>query len=504
MGEEKTTFKKRLFIGAVVYAALFLLIITTANISTINLWLGRFLLILRPVLIGLAIAYLCNPFFRFFEQKTFKRLRPAGLRRAISLLCTYLTFLLIIVLLLAMILPQMVDSVGDLIRNYDSYKDSAILQFNQMIDSINGFVEQFTQTPGLFPHFEAAVISDKFRDWIKELNLQDMALSGGTLAPIKNTLSNALSGVTDTIFGIFISLYLLGTKEKRYRQIMKLRNALFSDQTNGRITRFCQIADRSFGKFLEGKIIDSLIIGILTYIAISIFDIPYAILIAAFVGITNVIPIIGPLLGAIPSAFFILLAEPSKVIPFLILIILIQQIDGNIIGPKILGNNTGVSPLCVIIAIATMTSLWGLLGALLGVPLFATVLELSDFYITERLQRKGIPSGVESYYPAGTEIDPVKDMRSSANKTIHRLEKRILSIRKKQRLDNDEKLSFSDRSYLKLYSLACKFRILSDISDETHWQFATAEAERDAISESNQAMEALKKIDATQALSAKE
>ena len=488
-GEEKNIFKKRLFWGAVIYAILFLLIITTANINTINAWLMRLILILRPVLIGLAIAYLCNPFFRFFERKAFPKLHPSSLRRAISLLCTYLTVLLIIVLLLALILPQLVSSVGDLVKNYDLYLESAIKQFNRGIDWINSFAERLTQNPQMIPHVNLSALSGKFLNWLKNVDMKDIMLSGNTIAPITNTLSSALSVVTDTIFGLFISIYLLSTKEKRYRQVMKLRNALFNDKINGRITRFCQIADRSFGKFLEGKAIDSFIIGVLTYILISIFDIPYAILIATFVGITNIIPIIGPLIGAIPTAFIILLADSSKVIPFLIIIIIVQQIDGNIIGPKILGNNTGVSPLCVIIAIATMTSLWGLLGALLGVPLFATVLELSDFYITERLQRKGLPAGVESYYPAGTEADPVKDMRSTTNKTIHRLEKRILSIRKKRVNDETAPLTRSDRFCVRLYELAQRFRIVSDISDETHWQFAAEEAEKQALADSDRAMD---------------
>ncbi len=486
--EEKNIFKKRLFWGAIIYAVLFFLIITTANIQTINTWLFRLLSIFRPVWIGLAIAYLCNPFFRFFEQRVFGRLHPSGLRRTLSLLCAYLVLLLMIVLFLALIIPQLGSSIGDLVKNYKSYSESAITQINKLIVGINSFTEGLTGKAEFFPPIDIDTFYRTVSDWIKGIDLKQLVATDGENNPITDTISNAFSIVTDSIFGIFISLYLLSTKEKRYRQVMKLRNALFSDKTNGRITRFCKIADRSFGKFLEGKIIDSLIVGILIYILISIVDIPYAILIATFLGLTNIIPIVGPLVGAIPTAFIILLADSSKVIPFLIVVILVQQIDSNIIGPKILGNNTGVSPLCVIIAIATMTSLWGLAGALLGVPLFATVLELSDFYITERLQRKGLPSGVESYYPAGTEVDPVKDMRSSANKAIHKLEKKVLSIRKKHELDPTVKTTRRERFCLKLYALAYRFHILSDISDETHWQFASQEAEKQALAESDRIM----------------
>ena len=235
-----------------------------------------------------------------------------------------------------------------------------------------------------------------------------------------------------------------------------------------------------------------------------ILDIPYAILIATFIGITNIIPVIGPFIGAIPSAFIILLADPSKVVPFLIMVIILQQIDGNIIGPKILGNNTGVSSLCVIISIATLSSLWGLLGAILAVPLFATVLELSDLYIAERLQKKGLPSGLESYYAAGIDIDPVKDVRSSTNKTINKLEKRVLAIQKKLTEDPSATLKRDERLSLKLYELAYKFHILSDVSDETYLSVTTAQTEEQAAYESDCKMETIKQEAAEIATAAKQ
>lgn len=498
MSEEKKILKTRLFKGAVIYAILFLTIITIANITVINETLDRFMTILRPVLIGLVIAYLCNPFFRFFEAKVFSKLTPSALRRAVSLICTYLSVLLIILLLLALILPQLANSIGDFLQNYEAYSASAVLQINKGINRLNALIGQVTQSENTVPPLEASALSGWIMDRIKSIDVQTLVNSQNVLAPITNTISNAFSAVTDTIFGLFISIYLLSTKEKRYRQIMKLRNALFSDRINGRITKLCQIADRSFGKFLEGKIIDSLIIGVLAYIVIAILEIPYAILIATFIGITNIIPVIGPFIGAIPTAFIILLADSTKVIPFLIVVIILQQIDGNIIGPKILGNNTGVSSLCVIISIATMSALWGLLGALLAVPLFATVLELSDLYIAERLQKKGLPSGLESYYPAGVDIDPVKDVRSSSNKTIDKLEKRVLSIQKKQKENPEIELSRKDRISIKLYELAYKFHVLSDVSDETYRNVSTEQVEEQALCESRLKIEALKKEEQSQ------
>lgn len=485
--DEKKKLPKRWLLGIAIYATVFILIIATANIGAINAFLGKVLRILRPVLIGLVIAYLGNPFFRFFERKAFCKLRPQSLRRTLSLICTYLVFVLIVALLLGLILPQLIDSIQDFAANYESYVESAIAQTNKLIIKINGSLERITQTPAVLEPLDKDTFYGRLTDLLQKFNFSDPGktdiLIDGTLDPITDTLGSAASLLTDSFLGLFISLYLLSSKEKRYRQIMKLRNALFNDKVNGRITRFCQLADRSFGSFLEGKLIDSLIIGILAFILFSIFKIPYAVLIATFVGLTNVIPVIGPFIGAIPTAFIILLAEPSKVIPFILLVFFIQQLDGNIIGPKILGNNTGISPLCVIIAIATMTSLWGLLGALLGVPIFATIMALADYYIEDRLQRKGLPADTESYYPADSAVDPVKDMQSSGSRLIKSLEKAVLLAHKKQ--EAREELTRRDRTSLRLYALAERVHIVSDISDETYHHFSVDEAAKAAEKESN-------------------
>ena len=284
--------------------------------------------------------------------------------------------------------------------------------------------------------------------------------------------------LADTLFGFFISLYLLSTKEKRYAQVMKLRRALFGNAVNQKITDFCRVADRSFGGFIEGKLLDSLIIGVLTYVIISIFQIPYALLIAAFVGVTNIVPIIGPILGAIPTSFILLLTAPAKVIPFLIIIVVIQQLDGNVIGPKILGNNTGVSSLCVVIAIATMGSLWGLVGMILGVPLFATVLELVDELAVEKLQKKGMPSGLENYYAGDTVVDPEKNVYSTTDKIVQRLERHALRIEKK--LNRGEALTRKERYLMWCYRMAHKYHIVNELSDEGQARFAAEDAAHDA------------------------
>ena len=398
MGELKNNKKLLIAIGA--YAALFLALIWISNVEAFNLWMVGLLRIFRPVLIGLVLAYLCNPFFRFFERKLFYSIQPHALRRGISLFFTYLTLLLILALLLLLIVPQLVNSVMDFVADSGNYVDTALGEVNQLIDKINASAGD-ADAP-IIPPLDPEKIKADVADFFRELKLDHETLSGflnlGTLSTLLSYAEGVFGLLIDVAIGFFISLYLLNTKEKRYAQIMRFRRAFLPNRVNAAITRICSTADRSFGGFLRGKILDSTIIGVLVYLSISMLGVPYAVLIAVIVGITDIVPIIGPFIGVIPSAVIILLTDPGKVIPFLICILVIQQIDGNIIAPKILGENTGVSSLCVMIAITTMGTLWGLVGMIIGVPLFATVLELTGEVLENRLKEKGRSTDTDDYY----------------------------------------------------------------------------------------------------------
>ncbi len=466
---------KKLYLGIIVYALIIGTLLWIVNLDAVNKWLGGVLLLLRPVLIGLALAYLCDPVFRFFERRVFFRLHPQGLRRTLSLLCTYLFVFLILALILLLIIPQLLQSIAAFASDYQMYVDGAVDQLNRWIGAVNSLASHITGSDQLIKPIERNQLQGGLATWWNAN--RDRLLEQLTkidIKPIADVIGGAVSVVTDSLFGIFISLYLLSTKEKRYAQVMKLRRALFGNSVNQRITDFCRIADRSFGAFIEGKLFDSLILGILAYFIFLILQIPYAILFAAIVGITNIVPIIGPIVGAVPAAFLLLLTAPAKVIPFILAIIILQQIDGNIIGPKILGSNTGVSSLCVVIAISTMGNWFGLLGMLLGVPLFATVLALSDRAITDRLQKRGLPSGVENYYVAGSHSGAVKSAGSTTDNTVQRLELAALHI--DQKLLHKEPLTRKERFLMFVYNKAHKYRIISESSDVSRARFAAANA----------------------------
>ena len=479
---------KKQFTYIAVYLAIFLLLVWIINVQQVNGWIAKLLSILSPVIIGLVIAYICNPLFRFFEQKVLGRLRPQGVRRAVSLTLAYVTLFFIVASILLLIIPQLIDSIISFASNYNAYISSAIAQVNALFSSINGFVERFTGNSAFLEYLNEAEIRHEAADFFNNLDQISSELLGKLskidTQPIISVFSNAISAVTDTIFGIFVSIYLLSTKEKRAAQIMKLRRAIFRDTTNERITKIIHIADRSFGHFLEGKLLDAFIFAILSYIAFSTFRIPYALLIATVLGIFNIIPIIGPLIGAIPSALILLLSAPEKLIPFLIIVIIIQQIDINIITPRILGGNTGVSTLCVMIALTTMGALWGFVGMFLGVPLFAAILEITEEYITTSLQRKGLPSGLANYYANDAMVDPIKNAHISSDRSVQRFEKMALHIRKMQ--ENGEKLNQKERFALFIYRMAHKYHILSEMTDETHARFSAEQAATEIADEAEE------------------
>lgn len=483
--KERSSFRRRVLIGIAVYAILFLILMLIINRTKLGSWLDSILLLFRPILIGLALAYLLNPFFRFFERKLLYRMHPMGLRRGIALFLTYLTLFAILALLVMLILPSLYDSMLRFLDNYDNYVTTAVHQFNRVLENIDVLLANIGIQQNFIRYLDIETVrltlSKAFFNYDRIMDFVGSQLSGS--GSVVSTLSSILSVATDILFALFISLYLLATKEQRYAQIMRLRRALFSDRTNAYITRLCTIADRSFGGFLEGKVVDSLIIGLMTYVAVLIFRIPYPALVATIVGVTNILPFFGPIIGAIPTSVIVLLTEPQKVLTLLIIIVIIQQIDGNIIGPKILGNNTGISSLCVLIAISTMGSLGGFMGMLLGVPFFATVLMLTEERLTRRLRSRGLSSATENYYPADSLIDPADDMESRSDRIVRRLEKRYLRILMKQR--NHEELTRRERIQQRIYRAGRKLRLLPEFSDSLIVQFSVEEsirevAERDA------------------------
>ena len=464
---------KRLVTGVIIYAVVFFLIIALSNLSAINSFLAKLLDILAPVLLGLCIAYLINPLFRIFERRVFYRVRPTSLRRTLALLLTYAVVFALIAGLILLIIPQLIGSIKTFAGNFNNHMDSLVNQLNTVIDWLNNRLPEQDGTPAITP-LDRATIMEKVNDlWNSLMELLKKSMDSGSISRIIAILGQTASVVTDIILAIFVSLYLLATKELRYAQVKKFRIAWIPERINAALTRILSIADRSFGGFLRGKILDSSIVGVLVYLFCLIARVPNPLLIAVIVGITDIIPVIGPFIGVIPSAVIILLTDPIKVIFFLIAILVIQQIDGNIIAPKILGDNTGVSSLCVMIAIILMGSLWGLVGMIVGVPLFATVLEILKIRIGKRLADKGLPDETESYYAP----DAYAGTPESARGIRSRRRRRATQEDSPDVTTGAGMLSRTERMNLGTLSLAMRHGLFRDPSDEALDAFAADEAQ---------------------------
>ena len=350
----------------------------------------RFNAILAPVYIGLVIAYICNPILRFFERKVFYRLKRT-VNRAFSMLLTYIFVLAVIAGVVWLIVPQLSESISD-------FQTNGTLYIERVLRTVNNFIYSlpFDLTA------EGDLISlEKLLNWamnlVKNINLVELVIS-----PTVNFLKNLL-------VAIFISIYVLLAKDRLIAGCRRISAAIFSENNSRLAGHYISQANEKFGGFLVGKMVDSLIVGITCAIFFTVFKIPYPILIAVIIGVTDFIPFFGPFIGAIPSAIIIFIADPPKALLFVALILVVQQIDGNLLAPLILGEHTGLSSLGVLIAITVMGGFFGFIGMLIGVPVFALIMTVLDDIVRHRLRAKGKPEDLYDYYAADAFIRPADE-----------------------------------------------------------------------------------------------
>lgn len=387
--------KKKLCKIGISCAVIFVVLYFITNITAITEFISGVFSVLAPIIIGGAIAYMLNPILKLFEYKVLKKLKNKSARRGLSILFTYIVAILILVAFLLIMIPQIVKSAMDLAGKFDTYVEGTT-------NLINSFIAKFVSDPTTAERVNAHALFDSVTSFLTGSG----EFFETVMLYIRDFGLGLFVGVKNAFLGFFISLYILIDKERLHAIVRKITAAFFKDAHRNRFLRYVRIANRTFGGFFIGKIIDSIIIGILTFIALLIFRIPYAPLVATIVGITNIIPVFGPFIGAIPSAFIIFISSPQKALIFLILILAIQQLDGNVIGPKILGNSTGISSLGVIIAIVIMGEYFGVIGMIVGVPIFATITIVINELIEAKLKGKGLPHSTEDYYPAYSLVDP--------------------------------------------------------------------------------------------------
>ncbi len=350
--------------------------------------------VLKPVLYGCVIAFLLNPIVKLVEKnlrpflmsKMKNKKRAYGIARGTGIFVAVSVMLFIVFTLFNMMIPELYRSIRDMILTVPSQLTSLVNQITEM-NTKDTTISQLMNS-----------ILKESTDYIQKWMRSDL------LAQINILMSNLTVGVINVIselfnaiLGIIISVYILFSKEVFAKQAKKIIYALFNTSHANLILHLTIKSNYIFGGFLIGKIIDSAIIGVICFAGLSILNMPYTLLVSVIVGVTNVIPFFGPYIGAVPSAILILLADPQKGIYFIIFIILLQQLDGNIIGPKILGDYTGLSVFWVVFAILLGGGLFGFAGMILGVPTFAVIYYVVQMLIENKLTRKNLPTQTEAY-----------------------------------------------------------------------------------------------------------
>jgi predicted PurR-regulated permease PerM len=388
---EKRGFK----IAFVIAAILFVLMFAIINADKLAGAVSAVVSVFSPIIIGFAIAYILNPILRFFEFKVFKNMKRKSLNRVLSIVLTYVVALAIVVALLYLLIPQIVKSINSLVNEYDVYVTTAT-------GFINNIISKVVADGGA-----GVVNEEQLKGAISGFFFKSGDVLGGAVGYVVEYAMGLFVGIKNLVLGLFISFYVLASKEKLMAQTRKLGVAMFDEKRVSVIGKYLNITHTTFTNYFVGKIISSAIVTLMMFVAMMVFGMrEYALLVSFIIGVTDIIPIFGPIIGAVPSFFIIFISSPEKALLFLILIIIAQQIEGNIIAPKILGNATGISSLCVIIAIIVMGAYFGFVGMLIGVPVFAVGTMIVKEIVETRLRKKHKPVETEEYYLDDSVVDP--------------------------------------------------------------------------------------------------
>lgn len=336
----------------------------------------------QPIIIGLVLAYLLNPVMKFFERHLYRLFKDRmktdqkarKMARGIAITCSIIFLIVVIVLLIAAIVPSVINSIMGIVDTLPA--------------NVANLVKMMQE--GHLGNYEVAdTIGDvltKLTDYVENWATKTLLPQARTyLIQITSGVINMVKAMFNFVIGIIVAVYVLMIKERLIGQSKKVVYAVFKPKQGNIIVETMHKANDIFGGFIIGKIIDSAIIGVICYVGCSILRIPDTMLVSVIIGVTNIIPLFGPFIGAVPTLLLVVIQSPWHALYLLIFIIVLQQVDGNIIGPKILGNSTGLTSFWVMFAILIGGGMFGFLGMLLGVPVFALM-----YYIVRRLVNHGV------------------------------------------------------------------------------------------------------------------
>lgn len=352
-----------------------------------------------PIMFGFVIAYLLTPLLNYIEYHIlipfadFCKIKPTskrkGLIRGISITLTSCLVFAVIYLLCAMMLSQIVPSIMNIISNFDVYIDNITKWINELLEDNPTLGEYVVKTIDKY--------SVELESW---LNNTVLPKTSSLIKTVSFSVINLLSILWDFIIGFIIAVYVLISKEKFSGQAKKIAYSAFEKDTANAVIRNFRFTHKTFIGFISGKILDSLIIGLLCFVGTTILKTPYAVLVSLVIGVTNIIPFFGPFIGAIPCSILIFVVDPLhplNCLYFVIFILALQQFDGNILGPKILGDSTGLTGFWVIFSITLFGGLFGVPGMVVGVPVFAVIYASIKSIVNASLSKKAMTQQTEDY-----------------------------------------------------------------------------------------------------------
>ena len=403
--------------------------------------------ILTPFFVGFLLAYILNFPYKFFCTKVFGRMGKkhkffARFIKPLSLICTYLIAFAVVLGLILIVVPQIIVNLSGLIQNMPKYLEKGYIYIEGVFDWVNGiFHTSFS--------LDATVqqIQQEFSKLMSGQNIIGTAdATKNVFGFVSNVVTNTAAGIYTFVMSIIISVYFLASKERLCRLTKRMAVAFIPIKHLPRVYEVVDIADTKCGRFLVGDILDSALIGLLTFIVMTIFQLPYAALIAVLVGVTNIIPFFGPYIGGIPSAIILLLIDPMYMVWFVIIIFIIQQIDGNILKPKILGDQLGISSFGVLFSVVVGGALFGVPGFILGTPLYAVIYTLISKKVRNNIDSKGkiaqeaLDFEVLNYAKIAAEQKAIREAKEQEQK--EKL-KRIIGFGKDK--DTDDKTETEDK-----------------------------------------------------------
>lgn len=339
--------------------------------------------IVSPLVYGLMLAFIINYPYEFCYNKLYKKVgvkneKLLTLRKVLSITTTYVFLAVVIAFLVVILIPQVVDSINSFVDELPVYLSHFSSVFTHVTDWINDtFSVDLTDTKTI-EEFASKLFLSSDASLVSTSHLLNIAL---------NSIWDFLYGIYNALIAIIVSVYVIGTKDKLLCQTRKLTLAYVPKKYHNFIRDVKNESYNICGKFIIGKIIDSAIIGVLCFIGLKIIGIDYAVLISVVVGITNIIPFFGPFIGAIPCALLLLLVDPWQCLWFVIFIFGLQQLDGNLIGPKILGDRIGISGIWVLIGVTIGGGLFGFAGMVFGVPVCAVIYTLLGKAVNSKLDK---------------------------------------------------------------------------------------------------------------------